>query len=102
MQDQNFLEIGNFNIKNSFSEKLTRMAFDCKLKFSNHIEDIWKKATEKLNAKSSIVPYMDICRRKILMNAFFRSQLGHCPLIWMCYNSSQNHKIIDYIKDIFE
>ena len=45
-QDQNFLKIGNFNIKNSFSEKLLGITFDCKLKFSNRIEDICKKATE--------------------------------------------------------
>ena len=90
-QDQNFLKIGNFNIKNSFSEKLLGITFDCKLKFSNHIEDICKKATRKLNALSRIVPYMDISRRKILMNAFFRSQFNYCPLIWMCYNRSLNH-----------
>ena len=92
-QDQNFLKIGNFNIKNSFSEKLLGITFDCKLKFSNHIEDICKKATRKLNALSRIVLYMDISRRKILMNAFFRSQFNYCPLIWMCYNRSLNHKI---------
>ena len=42
-QDQNFLKIGNFNIKNSFFEKLLGITFDCKLKFSNYIEDICKK-----------------------------------------------------------
>ena len=93
MQDQNFLKIGNFNIKNSFSEKLLDITFDGKLKFSNHIEDICKKATRKLNALSRIVPYMDISRRKILMNAFFRSQFNYCLLIWMWYNRSLNHKI---------
>ena len=87
-QDQNFLKIGN-----SFSEKLLGITFDCKLKFSNHIEDICKKATRKLNALSRIVPYMDISRRKILMNAFFRSQFNYYPLFWMCYNRSVNHKI---------
>ena len=92
-QDQNFLKIRNFNIKNSFSEKLLGITFDCKLKFSNHIEDICKKSTRKLNALSRIVPYMDISRRKILMNAFFKSQFNYCPLIWMCYNRSLNHKI---------
>ena len=46
-QDQNFLKIGYFNIKNSFSGKLLGITFDYKLKFSNHIEDICKKATRK-------------------------------------------------------
>ena len=85
--------IGNFNIKNSFSVKLLGITFDWKLKFSNHMEDICKKATRKLNSLSRIVPYMDISTRKILMNAFFRSQFNYCPLIWMCYNLSLSHKI---------
>ena len=69
-QDQNLLKIGNFNKKNSIPEKLPGITFDCKLNFSNHIEHICKKATGKLNALSRIVPYMDISRRKILMNIF--------------------------------
>ena len=56
MQSQNFLKIKNFNIKNSFSEKLLGITFDCKLKFSNHIKNICKKATRKLKALSRIVP----------------------------------------------
>ena len=35
---------------------------------------------------------MDISRRKILMNAAFRSQFNYCLLIWTCYNHSLNHK----------
>ena len=92
-QDQNFLKVGNFNIKNSFSEKLLVITFDYKLKLSNRIEDICKKPTRKLNALSRIVPYMDVSRRKILANAFFRSQFNYCPLIWMCCNRSLNLKI---------
>ena len=34
---------------------------------------------------------MDVSRRKILMNTFFRSEFNYCPLIWMCYNRSLNH-----------
>ena len=36
---------------------------------------------------------MDISRRKTFMNAIFRSQFNYCPLIWMRYNHSLNHKI---------
>ena len=52
---------------------------DCKLKFSNRKGDIAKKATRKLNALSRIVPYMDISRRKILMNAFLGRRLITVP-----------------------
>ena len=36
---------------------------------------------------------MDISRRKIVMNAFLRSEFNYCPLIWMCHNRSLNLKI---------
>ena len=68
-----------------------RNNFDCKLKFSNHIEDIYKKTAKKSNALFRIVPCLDIYSRK--MNAFFKSQHNYCPLIWMRCNRSLIHKI---------
>ena len=68
-----------FNMKKSFSEKLLGITFDCKLKFSNHIKNIYKKATRKLNALSRIVPYMNIPIRKILINAFLGRSLITVP-----------------------
>ena len=53
--DQNFLKIWNIDIKNYFTEKLLDIAFDFKLKLSNHVEDIWKKAASKLNALSRVI-----------------------------------------------
>ena len=76
MQDQNFLTIDNFIINNSFCEILLVITFNCKLKLRSHIKDICKKATRKLNALLKIAPFMDISRRKILMNAFFRDQFN--------------------------
>ena len=43
--------------------------FDYKLKFTNHIDEISKKASGKLNALARIAPYMGI--RKRHMNTFF-------------------------------
>ena len=47
--------------------------FDYKLKFSNHIEEICKKASRKLNALARISLHMGICKRRTLVNAFFKS-----------------------------
>ena len=47
--------------------------FDYKLKFTNHIDEICKKAPRKLNALARIVPYMSISKRRTLMNAFLKS-----------------------------
>ena len=47
--------------------------FDYKLKFTNHIEQISKKASRKLNTLARIAPYMGIRKQYTLMNAFFKS-----------------------------
>ena len=75
MQQQNVLKIGNFNIKNSYFEKL----IDCKLKLSSHTEDICKKASHKLNTLSRIVPNIDQSKRRTLMNASLRRSLINVP-----------------------
>ena len=67
--------------------------FDYKLKFTNHIENICKKASQKINALDRIAPYMGICKRRTLMNAFFKSQFNCCPLIRLCCSRSLNNEI---------
>ena len=36
---------------------------------------------------------MTVSKRRILMNAFFRSQFSYCPLVWMCHSRTLNNKI---------
>ena len=36
---------------------------------------------------------MNISKRRILMNAFFKSQFSYCPLVWMCHSRANNGKI---------
>ena len=36
---------------------------------------------------------MGLSKRKLLINVFFTSQFGYCPLIWMCHNRSNNRTI---------
>ena len=67
--------------------------FDYELKFTNHIEEICKKASRKLNALARIAPYMGIRKWCTLVNAFLKSKFNYCPLIWMCCNRSFNNKI---------
>ena len=87
------INIGNLCIKNSSREKMLGINFDYKLKFTNHIEEICKKVSQKLNALARIAPYMAIRKRRTLINAFFKSQFNYCPLIWMCCKRSLNNKI---------
>ena len=75
------------------SKKLLGVTFDNKLKFEKHINTICQKANRKLNALARITPYMELTKRRILMNAFFDSQFNYCPLIWMFHSRNLNNKI---------
>ena len=87
------LRVSEYDIKNSECEKLLRVKFDNKLTFEKHIADICRKASEKIYALARIAPYMDLSKRRRIMNAFFNSQFSCCPLIWMCHNRTSNRKI---------
>ena len=92
-QRPNTIKIGNLCIKKSSCEKMLGINFDYKLKFTNHIDEICKKASQKLNALPRIAHDMGICKGRTLTNAFFKSQFNYFPLIWMCCNRSLNNKI---------
>ena len=63
---------GNFEITNSKIEKLLGVKFDHKLPFDDHILQICKKASRKIHALSRVPSYMNISKRRILRNAFFK------------------------------
>ena len=73
-------QISETVIHNSQSTKLLGVTFDNKLKFEKHINTICQKANRKLNALARVTPYMELTKRRILMNAFFDSQSNYCPL----------------------
>ena len=86
-------QISETVIRNSQSKKLLGVTFDNKLKFEKHINTICQKANRKLNALARITTYMELTKRRILMNAFFDSQFNYCPLIWMFHSRNLNNKI---------
>ena len=87
------IKIGNFDITNSKSEKLLGVKFDHKLSFDDHISELCKKASRKIHALSRVASYMNISKRSILMNAFFKSQFSYCPIARMCHSHANNGKI---------
>ena len=76
-QEPNTLKIGDLHINNSLSEKLLAITFDC------NFEDICQKALQKLNALARLAPYMGATKKRVLMNAFFKSQFNYCPSVWI-------------------
>ena len=87
------IKIGDFEIENSKCEKLLGIRFDNRLTFDYYISGLCKKASKKINALARVSEYMNLSKRKILMNAFFDSQFKYCPLIWMCHSCTNKRKI---------
>ena len=66
---------------------------DHKLNLNAHIDEICKKAGQRMNVLFRIIPYMNITKRRSLLNTFFMSQFNYCPLTWMCHSRAKNNKI---------
>ena len=75
------IKIGHFDITYSKSEKLLGVNFDHKISFDDYISELCKKASRKMHALSRVASYMNISKRRILMNAFFKLQFSYCPLV---------------------
>ena len=75
------MNASGFKIKNSECEKLLGIKVDCGLKFENYLSGVIKKASNKINTLSRVTPFMNLSKKKMLMNYFFMSQFSYCPLV---------------------
>ena len=85
--------VDNNVIESENQQELLGILIDSNLTFKGHINNICKKASQKLNALARISPYMDIQKRRTIMKSFITSQFGYCPLIWMFHSRGLNNKI---------
>ena len=85
--------IGKSTIKESEYEKLLGVTFDKKLSFTKHVQDLCKKAHQKLHALARLSNYIDPIKLKLLMDAFITLQFNYCPLVWMFHDRRANAKI---------
>ena len=86
-------KIDNDYIGSEKEQVLLGITIDSNLTFENHINNICKKASQKLNALARVAPYMNMQKRRIIMKSFVTSQFGYCPLIWMFHSRRLNNKI---------
>ena len=84
------------SIQNSESEKLLGITINNALKFDNHVNKLCKNASGKLHALGRVAKYMDVEKRRKIMNAFINSQFSYCPLVWMFNSRIVNNKIRDH------
>ena len=87
------IQIGDFSIKNSASEKLLGVNIDSKLNFDCHVNHLCNKANKKLRVLARVTSYMTLEKEKTVMNSFFNAQFNYCPLIWMLHSRKNNNKI---------
>ena len=66
------VKTGNEIIKNSSQEKLLGIVIDNKLTFETHVESLCKRRTET-HYQARITNYMDISKKRSIMNAFILS-----------------------------
>ena len=87
------MSTSGFKIKGTECEKSHRIKADCGLKFENRLGGVIKKASNKINALSRVRSFMNLSKKKMLMNSFFKSQFSYCLLVWMCHSRTINKKI---------
>ena len=73
--------------------ELLGIILDSKLPFEDHINNLCKKASQKLNALARVPLYMCLEKRKTVMKAYIISQFGYSPLVWMFHSGGLNNKI---------
>ena len=88
-----------FNWLLSNSENLLRVTIDIKLNFKEHVTNLCNKANKKIQALARVFPYMPETQRKLLMNAYFLSQIVHCLLVWMNYNKVFIYNCINRLRE---
>ena len=86
------LNVTNFKIKNGDCEKLLGLKFDSKLRFDQRITDLCRTASRKIHILARVTSFMNLSKRRLLMNSFFKTQFNYCPLIWMCHGRENNRK----------
>ena len=87
------VNIGTAQIENTQNEKSLGITINSKLNFDRHIQQICSRANAKLKTLARIAPFMNITKRKILLNAFFNAQFSDCPLTWMFHSRKLKNKI---------
>ena len=82
------LIIKTASLKNCWVQILT-----ISLHLTNTFLNYAKKASQKLHAIARISSYLNKNKLRLIMNTFFSSQFGYCPLVWMFHSIRHNNNI---------
>ena len=87
------IQVSGRSTRNEDSVKLLGIDLNNDLNFEYHVNQLCKKASNKLHALARIAKYMDINKRIMFMKAFLSSQFSYCPLIWMFHSRKIENRI---------
>ena len=85
LSGSNKLNIDGNVLDSEDNQVLFGITIDSNLSFSKHINNLCNTASANLNALARISSYMDLPKRRVIINSFITSQFGYFPLIWMCF-----------------
>ena len=91
--DNYSVNIGNEVIESTDTVELLGLKIDNKLKFNEHVTNLYIKGNQKLHALARISKYLSQDKLKIIMKTFIQSQFNYCPLVWMFHSRTLNNKI---------
>ena len=92
------MNICNEKLSSTFSERFFGIKIDNKLTLEEHVEELFKKASQKVSAVARISSLMRFEQRKRIVNLFITSHFSHYPLVWMFHSRRLNNRI-DHIHE---
>ena len=87
------VDICNEKLSSTYSEKLLGIKIDNKLTFEEDVEELCKKASQKVSALARISSLMRFQQRKRIAKPFITSHFFYCPLVWMFHSRRLNNRI---------
>ena len=87
------MDICNEKLSSTSSERLFGIKIDNKLTLEEHVEELFKKASQKVSAVARISSLMRFEQRKRIVNLFITSHFSHYPLVWMFHSRRINNRI---------
>ena len=93
------LLFNNILIENSKEQKIIGGIIDNNLNFKSQINELCKKASQKIEALSRLPIYLYNSEKKLIFNVIIKSKFSYCPqftyclLIWMFFSRTSNSMI---------
>ena len=87
------INIDQKEIKAVSKVKILGIEIDGKLNFNHHINNIFKSASNQLNALIRLKHLLGFEERKVLVNNFLMSNFNYCSLVWNFSNTQSLNKI---------